>query len=521
MRTVQLGPFAGLNNRLPDSALGPTKAHAAYLSKAENVDLDNAGRLRLRQSSALIQTMTTPHSLSPGHDYLVRNGALYAITLSTYSETLVKVLSNDNPVSWAAFNGDLYYSNGTDAGRLSAGTYYPMALPTPDSPVVAGIPGALHAGAYQVAVQYINQATGEEGGVSPSTAWETPPDAALRITLPGPMAGATHVNVYVSAVNGSVPLLKGTVAVGTATYDVTTPATGRESNQRYEAPLPPGKLFWFNGCLCSYKDGNVYEGLPFRPGYYLPVEGRIPFPATVSNVVPAQNGVYVVADKTYWLAGQRMTACETIQDVLPYGGVPGTAFAVPHKSLYGWFGAKGFVLGTPQGEVQAVMAETVDVVAPAAGVAAVFEDRGYRRVVACGYCLNLENLGVTTYTDYDYGSIAGSYGTKADGLYDLSVAGDVPYVIGLGKQDFGTDKLKHMPACYLGCASDAPLQVRIQTPTHDYTYAARASSPELRIQRVDPGKGLRANWFDLSLVGESDFTLASVAFGPVASQRSI
>ena len=521
INTQAIGPFAGLNNRLPDYALGATKEHGAYLSVAENVDLDNSGHLRLRHAGALVQAMSAPHSLSPDGAYLVRGGALYAITLPTYSETLVKVLSNDNPVSWVEVNSDLYYSNGTDAGRLSAGTHYPMAMPTPSAPTCTVISGALYAGKYQVAVSYLNNVTGEEGGVSASSNYELAVDGGLRVTLPVATTGATHINVYVSTVNGSIPMLKATVATGTATYDITTPATGRESNQRYEDPLPAGKLFWFNGCLCSFDGSNVYEGSPFRPGYYLPAEGRIPFPDTVSNVVPAQNGVYVVADKTYWLAGPRMTTTEMIQDVLPYGGVPGTAFVVPQKSLYGWFGAKGFVLGSPQGEVQAVMTETVNVTPPASGVSAVFEDRGYRRVVSCGYCLNLDNLGVTTYTDYAYTSIAGQYGTRADGIYDLSALGNVNYTIGLGKQDFGAENLKHMPAVYLGCSSVDPMQVRIQTPIHDFTYTARAYAEELKMQRVDAGRGLRSNWFDLSIIGESDFTLASVSFGPVASQRRI
>lgn len=521
MKTVQIGPFAGLNNRLPDFALGATKEHGAYLSVAENVDIDNAGRLRLRRAGALVQALTAPHSLSPKHDYLVRDGVIYAITLPSYSEALIKILSNNDPVSWVAFGADLYYSNGTDSGRISGGTHYPMALPTPAAPACSTVAGSLYKGAYQVAVSYANSTTGEEGGVSASGSYELSATGGLRVTLPGAAPGATHINVYISTVNGSIPMLKATVAAGTAAYDITTPAAGREAVQRYEAPLPAGTLFWFNGCLCSHAGASVYEGLPFRPGYYLPSEGRIPFPADVSNVVPAQNGAYVVADKTYWLAGARMTATEMIQDVLPYGGVPGTAFSVPHKSLYGWFGEKGFVLGTPQGEVQAVMTETVDVVPPPSGVSAVFEDRGYRRVVSCGYCLNLENLAVTTYVGHDYTSIAGPYGTKADGVHDLSATGRVAYVVGLGKQDFGTESLKHMPAVYLGVSSEEPMQVRIQTPKHDYTYEARSADVSTRMQRVGPGKGLRANWFDLSLIGESDFTLASVSFGPVASTRRI
>ena len=78
-----------------------------------------------------------------------------------------------------------------------------------------------------------------------------------------------------------------------------------------------------------------------------------------------------------------------------------------------------------------------------------------------------------------------------------------------------------MLVVYLGCSSDDPLNLRVQTPQHDYTYAARSYSDTLQEHRVDTGKGLRSNWFNLSLQGESDFTLASVSFAPVASTRRI
>lgn len=520
MKTLPIGPFLGINNRLPDFALH-VHDKGDYVRTADNVDLTNAGTFIRRQDATLVQAMSGAHSLHG--DYLVRDSVLYKVTLPTYSETLVRVLSSNNPMSYVEFNGDLYFANGTDFGRISNGTAYPLALPTPASPNVATIPGSLSAGWYQVATQYINQDTGEEGGASPSSNYELAANSALRVTLPAATTGATHVRVYVSTVNGSIPLLQTTVTASTASVDITAITIGREANQRYEAPLPAGKLFLFNGCLCSYKDGNVYEGLPFRPGYYLPVEGRIPFPATVTNVVPAQNGVFVVADKTYWIQGPRMTTSEMIQDVLPYGGVAGTEFSSPNKSLYGWFSHKGIVLGTPQGEVQAVMSDNLDVVVPESGFSTLFEDGGYRRVVSCGYCLNLDNLGATTYSGWDFTSISGNYGTKADGIYQLG-GGLADATVYLGSIDFGAENIKHMPAVYLSYSSAEKLNIRIATPSNDeFEYAARACSDDIKMHRVDTGRGLRANWFGMTITNTdgADFALASVSFAPIASQRRI
>ena len=528
MNTKPKGPFLGINNRRPALDLHVDKV-GDFLADAENVDVDGTGNLVRRHAPALVQEMSGAHSLyasGAGDRYLVRGAVLYAVTLPTYAETMVKVLTVDAPVSYAEFNGSLYYSNGTDSGRIAGGVWHPMALPTPDTPAVTALTGSLFSGAYQIAISYTNTATGEEGGVSASENFEVT-GGGLRVMLPGPAVGATHVNVYMSTVNGSIPMLVATVAASTAQLDFTsTPVTGREATQRYEAPLPAGRLFLFNGTLCSHIGSEVFEGLPFRPGYYLPLEGRIPFPAEVSNVVPVDpSGAYVVADKTYWFEGSRLTLTERIPRVLPYGGVKGTAFASPNKSLYGWFGAKGVVLASPTGEVEAVMSDNVDLTPPASGVSGVFETGGYRRVVSCGWCVNLDNKAATRYTDYPFTSISGGYGTRPDGLYAMSGGDAVDAVVDLGNERFGTEQRKMMPAAYLGYASPAVLELSVSSSSDDnvYSYPARSCSDKVRIHRVDPGRGLIGNSFQLVLRNTegADFTLSSVSFADVPTSRRI
>ena len=530
MKTLPIGPFLGINNRLPDYALQPSPQNpAAYLRDAVNVDIDNAGLVRRRTATKLLAgTPPGVHSLrmrDAAGGYAVRAGVLYAVTLPAYSETLVKVLSTDAPLSWAEFGPDLYFSNGTDSGRISsAGIVYPWALPTPSAPVYSLIAGTRHAGAYQVAVAYYNSATGEEGGVSPSSNPELSAPGGLRVFLPGPTTGATHVNIYLTPVNGSVPLLIASVDAATPTYDITTePTYGREAPQRYEAPLPAGELFVANGRLCAFSGSTVFVGLPFRPGYYLPAEGYIPFPSSVSIALSAQGGTYVAADKTYWIPGDLGDVKDQIADVLPYGAVPGTAFSAPNKTLYGWFGAKGVVLASPAGEVEAVMSDNIALTPPASGRSAIFEG-GIRRVVSCGWVVNLDTKAATRYTGFDFTSFSGAYGTQVGGIYQLEAAGLVDAYVDLGKQSFGTEALCRLPAAYAGCSCDLPLLLRVQAPGGvDYSYPARDFNSDTQMQRFDPGKGLQANWFALSVYNQdgADFMLASISFAPTASRRRI
>ncbi len=522
--TYKLTNFLGINNRLPDSALHirTRQVQGDYLRDAVNVDIDNAGRLCHRKVPQLVQAMSGAHSLYLRSDtagYLVRDSVLYAITLTTYSETIVKLLSSNAPMSYVEFNGDLYYSNGTDSGRITAGVVYPLGMVTPSAPTLSVIGGSLTVGAYQVAVSYVNTTTGEESGVSGKTQIELTSLGGVRVTLPSATPGATHLNVYLSQTNGAVVYLAATVAIGTTLVDLIDLPAGRQASERREEPLPAGRLLLSSGRLCSVVVSTLYVGISYRPGYIGPVAYGVPFPAPIGVAVDAQTGIYVTADKTYWLPNEGVIA-----DVLPYGAVPGTEFSLPDKTVVGWFGAKGFVLATPSGEVQAVMSDNIELTPPASGFSMLIDDE-FDRMVSCGWCLNLENKAATRYADWNFTSFSRGYGTMPDGIYTLA-SGTAEWSVDFGKVDLGNDAIKHLPNAYLGVQSDDLMQLRVQAPGRyggDYTYLARGFSEDLSMQRIDIGKGLRATWFELSLSGQNgaDFSLASIDFPAATTQRRI
>jgi len=495
-----------------------------YLRGALNVDINNVMALQRRKRAVLFQAMTGAHSLFLTSDtagFLVRASALYAITLPTYTETLLKTLSSDDAMSYVAQGDDVFYSNGTDSGRIMGGAVYPLGLPTPDAPTLKTIGGNLLAGNYLVSIGYSNTTTGEEGGLSDRTRLMLSETGGVRVTLPAATTGATHVNVYLSGANGEVPQWAASVAAGTASVDLIDLATGREAPLRREEPLPAGSLFWSSGRLCSFHGSALYLGLPYKAGYYDPLAGYLPFPDTVSVAIDAQAGIFVAADKTYWIPADGM-----VSDVLPYGAVPGTAFSLPDRSMYGWFGRKGIVLASPSGEVDAVMSDSIALTAPTSGISTVFEEDEYRKVVSCGWCMNLTNKAVTQYSGWGFTSFSRGYGTMGDGIYTLATGGEVGWSVDFGKTNLGAPTLKHLPSAYLGVESDEPLQLRVQAPgpnSGDYTYLARSCDEELQMQRIDVGKGLRSTWFELELTSENgtDFKLASVDFVPAISKRRI
>ena len=137
----------------------------------------------------------------------------------------------------------------------------------------------------------------------------------------------------------------------------------------------------------------------------------------------------------------------------------------------------------------------------------------------------------TRYENYPFNSFARFgeryYGAAEDGIYLLEGENDqgspITATIGFGQQQLGSPKLKNLSNCYVTASSDGKLQLRVEAEGKVWVYTARSSSEELKTQRFDLGRGLRANvfTFDLSNASGDDFELASIDFLAAESKRRI
>ena len=114
------------------------------------------------------------------------------------------------------------------------------------------------------------------------------------------------------------------------------------------------------------------------------------------------------------------------------------------------------------------------------------------------------------------------------GLYELGGQDDdgtpIAAWVDLGKRNFGSSALKGISNAYLSTSSDNKLVVRVTTPQgNSYTYKARRADAEMRTQRVDFGRGLRATYLNLELTndGDGDFDLEKLEFIVNESNRRI
>lgn len=147
------------------------------------------------------------------------------------------------------------------------------------------------------------------------------------------------------------------------------------------------------------------------------------------------------------------------------------------------------------------------------------------------WALNAESNATTRYENYSFNSFMSvggrHFGLRRNGVHVLEGHSDaglpIEAGVSLGRHDFGSQELKHIEAVYAGVSASGALVLRIGDGRNQYTYQARRVDPEMRTQRFDPGRGLRANYFTFDLLNGDggEFELDNITFSLVASKRRI
>lgn len=380
MKPIPLGPFVGINNRLPDHKLGVVnrgRKEGDYLRNAVNVDITDSGTLQRRKGTTLVQAGTDCHSLwaEGGEAVYVDGTELYA-----YPRTLLRTgLTPGMRCSYARSpTGDTYWSNGVVLERIVSGASGPASPPVPNpAPVVISTSGgALKAGYYQVAVTAVDSEGRESGATWPI---QVKASDSSRIEVTG--LPSTPVNIYLTALNGDVLQF----AAHTSATSYTFPLLGTLGVQCRTArlrELPPGQIVrWFNQRMLVASNNVLYYGEQTANALFDPTKGYIPFPARITLVEPCVDGVYVVADKTYWLSGSDIATARVVA-TLPYGAVEGTACRGPNAEEVWWFSERGLIVAGTGGKVKNVQEKTVAVSPAAVGASVYREQDGMRQLVS-------------------------------------------------------------------------------------------------------------------------------------------
>lgn len=368
IKSVGATGFRGLNNRLPSADLHVGEDDSDWLSRADNVDITNAGTIVRRDGYVKAMEGTACHSLwSNGQlAFVVSGSTLYRLHAAAHGLEKEAIKTDMLPmarVSFAELNGTVFFSDGHTIHRILGGVVQPVWAEEPNwrPAVEVGNTGGLPAALYQILLTQVN-AAGEESPATFPVTVEIAGQSSLQQSLPASgaititPAVAGHYRIYATPPNGDVFYKVGESAAGEA-FTRSTPVDGG-------ARCPTLNLKTFPPCeqlsaganrLYGSVGNALYASEPFSPGLYNPVGGYALFPAPITVLAATSGGVYVVADQTYWLT----LALDELREIQPFGAAFGSAINRNDADGVAWFSERGLLLGDNAGNTKLVQEPAV------------------------------------------------------------------------------------------------------------------------------------------------------------------
>jgi hypothetical protein len=346
-KLAKFSKLGGITNRYKRHEMpADPRTGTVALWAAENVDIDEALRACRRDGYTLQQALTDADSLwCDGTNIFYRDAGVL------YRDGAVVAPVNGR-LSYAQHPaGGVIYTDGTELKHVTDSGVLWLAPDAPEAPVLGETTGTLQPAMYIVALTGVDM-NGVEGASSAFADITLTTDGGIVFSLPPLPEGAAKFNVYVTGPNGEVLSLHGTAPGSAATYTIADYEVGRELATNDLARMPGGTIArMFNGRLLVADGAALHSSELHNLGLYDPEEGYVLFPAPISIVAPAQNGVFVVADKTYWLEG-RDARDATFYERLPYGAVPGSDAQHWSKEIIYWMSQRGLVSAGVDGSVE-------------------------------------------------------------------------------------------------------------------------------------------------------------------------
>lgn len=368
----------GMTNIVPDDYAIPPDT----LKQAVNFDIDNLGKPFLRPGT----TQEYAGSPVPGtlwsdgaYLYFVESGDLKRKRPSGAAETIRSGVAHV-PMAYLLLNGVIYYSNGEINGVIVDGVGGSWGIPVPvNKPDLSvGDHGGLDAGTYRLAVTHVVR--GEESGASESAAITLGTTGGIFCSnIPQPPSGGS-VRIYLSEANGERLWFQRELPDGVRHTWIETLRSKRRLTTQFMGPPPVGERLAYHDGVIYIAAGNVlWNTEPLAYGLCRQDEGYLLFPAPISVLASVPNGadgagggVYVVADKSYFLTGPGAENLHQIE-AARFGAVPGSAIEIPGTPpLVAWVSHRGLIVGGSAGQVQLL---THDRIAMARGERAAL---GYR-----------------------------------------------------------------------------------------------------------------------------------------------
>lgn len=376
----------GMNNVAP---LTDTPRNQVAL--AQNVDFHDSGAVTRRLGFTKIYA-GAPHSLftTPKHlTYFVEDYDL-KLLMADYTARVIKAgLQSNSRASYAYHNGETFFSNGTDVLRIRGDVVRDWGMDSPVyQPLVSFVAGALQSGSYQAVITHVNDEEEESGAIE-----------AVQLSVASDNSGIQLSNmdtnysqqVYLSPVNGSHEELywQGESPAGSTSLTIRTFfGKKRLQTQFLDRPPPATIVRSFKSHLVMAVGNMVVFTRAMFPHLVDYEHDAFHFSEPVTMIEPVEDGLYIGADRVYWLGGTDLKEMRQVPvskyRVVPFASkvVQGSIFDVDvFGNIAVWFDEQGFSKGLPGGEVRHSFEDKIAVPNYASGAMMLREERGIRQVV--------------------------------------------------------------------------------------------------------------------------------------------
>lgn len=343
-----------------------------FLTQAENVDIMRTGALRSRQGRTKVRTLTSGHSgwaCELGAFY-VDSGTLYRFDPRSSVDTAIQSDINQyEEISYAEVAGQVFWCNGSEVGRISAGVAAPWGLRIADPPIVSAAAGALTAGRYAVAVAPVSDA-GIEGGCRAISICNVAASEGIAVSPTGIDPNSAAINVYLTDTNGADLFYHSTVPVGP--FTIASPAPTVELFTGLGAyPPPAGHIVaqWGGFLIVARSEASGVHALYFsEPGnphrFHIETDVQL-LPSRCVMLAPVADGFFYALDGggTFFVSGSDPHSMQVRQvDDRLVSEQRNTLYVPAHKLPWLqaqvetpvpiWVAQDGFAAGLPGGVVR-------------------------------------------------------------------------------------------------------------------------------------------------------------------------
>lgn len=364
MSIVRRDQFTGSNNiakpeRLPEGAV----------VDAVNMDFTVGGKAELRTGFQKIrdgQNIRAIFSMADGAIAIVEGSQL--IKLHNGVETNLATLSA-GPVAATTHNSKLYLNTMAESIVVdSLVSKWAIEPPAFDASIVSG---SMQPGIYKVAITKV--VNGRESGCIPAVVTISEGQA---IVVEADVD--TGCRLYASVANGQTLYYQG---VASSYNRISNPV---DDTARLETamltPLPfCENLISHQGLIIGSNGRYLFHTKPMHPHLHNPESDYMQFPSDISVIASVANGIYVCADKTYFISG--IGGPEMAQTpVADFGAIPNTAVDLPDGSA-AWFSKYGQVVGRADGVVDFINKSSYAPETASSGSAGYLEHNGNQMIV--------------------------------------------------------------------------------------------------------------------------------------------